>query len=271
LINNTIYLFNISNCDSSGKCAYFISNFTTSLLVLDEGETEDEEDDVSVYSVSYSSLVSGYEKQNLISGDLFSISRNSGEKYNLTIVSIGSSSIRLRVNNLASFLINSGNNQLIDTNSDNINDLEISVLNISQGKARIKLKYYNQQSYNTNGVTSGVNGSDQETPNLEEDGEGSLKYIIFGLIVIFILVIAVLLYFKKKEIINYFSPKSKVPSQVYSRIWGLVHQAESLIHQGRKDQAKSVYVLIRNLYPSLRNEEKNSLKPRLLRLYSYLK
>jgi len=277
LLNNTQYFFNISSCDSSGNCGIYSSNFTTSAPASAGNGPNDTTDDPEVFSASYSSLVSGYEKRGLISGDkiILSKSTSNADKYNLTIVSIGTSSIRVKINNQASFSISLGVNQRIDVNSDGTNDFDLLLRNSNDSRANIFITLIVPSGSGGGNVGSGQNytnltGGNQENPEGDSDSS-AWAYILWALIIVIVLSLIILFVLKKKEISDFFNSHfSKRPSESYIRTIDMIKSAEIFVQNGQRDKASAIYGLIRNLFPTLRANEREMLKPRVLRLFGLI-
>lgn len=285
LFNNTLYYFNISSCDDAGNCGWILSNFTT-LSQEEDSETENDNGDKSkIFSVGYNLLISGYDKQGIQSGDKLIISlSSSGNKQNITFLSISTSSVRMRVNNLPSFILNLGVNQSLDLTGDNVKDVDIVIVNITNGKLTIKLKLIpvlNSTLSNPSVIHSNLSDSvgipklnvpEIPSPDSAKEGEDILIYLIFGVVIVIFLLLVILWYIKYKTLNPFFKiNSSKNLSNYYIHICELINQAEGLIAQGKKDNVFEIYNNIRTIYSFLSIQEKGIAKPKIIKLYLLIK
>jgi hypothetical protein len=270
LTSSTLYQYKITSCDASGNCKSYQSNFTT--LVYTAPAQND------TYSVSYNSLLSGYSKTNFIKDDLIIIRlSSSGDKHYIKINSIDSDSVSLSIDSDSAVSFSEGDEKAFDLTGDGKIDIKITLNEVVSGnKADLSIKKYEIQASTTSSGTSAnagttPNAGQTETPESNSEPDSNyLAYIIWALVVIIILAVAVVGFLKKKELLEFFNKifQTKKPSESYLKIIELIKKAEYFLQQGQKDKALSFYSAIRTLFSSLSRQEKDSLKQRILKIYS---
>jgi len=272
LTNSSLYYYNVTSCDSSGNCKVYSSNFTTStgqIIIVPDNST-----DYATYSLSYSSLVSGYTKSNLEVNDVIKVEFAYGIRKNVSVSSISTSRASLLVDGTTtSFLV--GDSKEFDLNNDNIKEIIISLISINDSKISIKIEKSLVVDPRISDPLAGnpiVEGNETPLAGEEEDSDYS-AYIIWGMIILIVLILIILAVLKKKELVEWIQRfnVNKKPSDSYIRMIDLIKRAEFFIQQHQRDKVSALYNLIRSVYPSLSSKEKENLKPRILRIFNMLK
>jgi len=262
---STSYVYKVTSCDATGNCVSSSQlSFTTS-ATPSENKT---------YTPSYSSLTSGYKKTGLIADDVVVVSLNSsGNKHTIKVMSVSSSSASFKIDSGSSVSFSIGDVKSFDLVGDSRSDLEITLKNISNSQADLYIVVLTIQSDSSYiSPVRDVSLDQTETPSDEiiATNSGSFVYIIWALILVGIIAIVVIVVLKQKELMDFFNNNfsSNKPSSDYLKICDLIKKAEFFIQQGSKDKASAIYGVIRGIFPSLRVNERENLKPRILKIFN---
>ena len=272
LTNVTVYYYNITFCDLAGNCDTYSANFTTAAQA---GTSPGDDSYVpSIYSVTYVSLTAGADKNNLRENDIVKVTfSTAGDQKNITILDISTSRVDLRANG-TSYRFSINDSKDIDLDGDNIKDISIKLKSISNGSISLRFLKYAPASQGNNYTYLPPTGNnlDLQVETPDSTGTNYTPYIIWAIVLIVVLVIIILLVVKKQalaEFIQGFGSNQK-PSEGYLKAIDLMRRAEFFIQQGRKDAASQCYKLIRQVFPMLRSNEKEIIRPRILRLFNLI-
>jgi len=149
LLASTIYYYNVSSCDASGNCnTSQQSSFTTSAepvsppnggspsggggIIIPVNKT------IPKFDIDFSNVSTGTLEAK--QGDIKTFSFNNEIKHSLTLLSVTSDSITLLITSEPiTTQIKVGEMKEIDINGDNVNDIEIKLISILNGKANFSL------------------------------------------------------------------------------------------------------------------------------------